>query len=264
MDSYQFGEAGRQAYEFLWGDFADWYVEIAKVQLGEGDTRAWTTLWVLRHVLDQALRLLHPYIPYVTEAVWQEMKRAYEAADLGITPDGGWGAALILADWPTGGYHNPAGAADFERVRDLVRAIRAARSEYNVPAGRWIAALIPAGAKAPFLAEQRAILTSLARLDDTHLTITGSAAAPDQAITLALGDITCYLPLAGLVDLDAEKERLGKELADLATQIERVNKLLDSPFAQKAPAAVVQKERDKLAQLQASHNELTTRLGSLN
>ena len=264
MDSYQFGEAGRQAYEFLWGDFADWYVEIAKVQLNEGDTRAWTTLWVLRYVLDQALRLLHPYIPYVTEAVWQEMKRAYEAADLGIAPDGGWGAALILAEWPGGGYHNPAGAADFERVRDLVRAIRAARSEYNVPAGRWIAALIPAGVKAPFLAEQRAILTSLARLDDAHLTITGSATAPDQAITLALGDITCYLPLAGLVDLDAETERLGKELADLAAQIERVSKLLDSPFAQKAPAAVVQKERDKLAQLQASHTELTTRLGSLN
>jgi valyl-tRNA synthetase len=89
MDSYNFGEAGRQVYDFLWGDFADWYVELAKVQLRDGGTRAWTTLAVLRQVLDNCLRLLHPYIPYVTEETWQQLKQAFEAADLGIAPPKG-------------------------------------------------------------------------------------------------------------------------------------------------------------------------------
>ncbi|MEM7800706.1 MAG: valine--tRNA ligase, partial [Chloroflexota bacterium] len=102
MDGYQYGEAGRQISEFLWSDYADWYVETAKVQINAGGTTAWTTLSVLVHVLDQALRLLHPYIPYVTEETWQQLKNAFEGSGLGIAPEAGWGEALIIADWPTG------------------------------------------------------------------------------------------------------------------------------------------------------------------
>jgi valyl-tRNA synthetase len=107
------------------------------------------------------------------------------------------------------------------------------------------------------------VLAFLARLDEAQLAIGETAVAPEQALTLSLGDIACYLPLAGMVDLDKEKDRLEKELANLDQQIKRVTGLLNSPFAEKAPTAVVQKERDKLAQLQASHAEVTERLATL-
>ncbi|WP_420642500.1 valine--tRNA ligase [Candidatus Leptofilum sp.] len=263
MDGYNFGEAGRQVYDFLWGDFADWYVELAKVQLREGSSRAWTTLSVLRGVLDNCLRLLHPYIPYVTEETWQQLKQAFEAADLGIAPAGGWPEAIIIADWPTVGEKFPEAAADFERLRELVRAIRAARAENGVEPGKWITAVLSTGDKTIFINEQKPILSALARLNLEELIVKETAVPPEQSITLSLGEISCYLPLAGMVDLDKERERLIKEIADLDKQIKRVTGLLNSPFAQKAPAAVVQKERDKLADLQASHTELSERLASL-
>jgi valyl-tRNA synthetase len=263
MDNYQFGEAGRQVYEFLWGDFADWYVELAKVQLDQGGAAAWTTLSVLRQVLDDSLRLLHPFIPFVTEETWQQLKAAFMAADLGIEPTEGWAEALIIADWPQAGEQHVEAAADFEQLRELVRSIRAARADNKVDPAKWIAATVAAGDKAGFYAAQQPILAFLARLDEANLTIAANADAPEQAITIALGDLSCYLPLAGMVDLSQEKARLEKELAELDKEIKRLTGLLNSPFAQKAPPPVVQKERDKLAQAQASHVELGERLGSL-
>lgn len=263
LDGYQFGEAGRQVYDFLWGDFADWYVELAKVQLNQDGRSAWTTLWVLRQVLDDCLRLLHPFIPYVTEETWQQLKAAFTAADLGIEPNGGWGEALIIADWPQAGENYPDAAADFELLRELVRGIRAARAENGVAPGKWIAATIATGAKHAFFQRQRPVLAALARLGDNELLLTETAVAPDNALTLSLGDVTAYLPLAGMVDLDKERERLTKELNDLAGQIKKKQGLLNSPFAQKAPPAVVQKERDDLARLESAQQELQERLASL-
>ncbi len=263
MDNYQFGEAGRHVYDFLWGDFADWYVELAKVQLQQGGETAWTTLWVLRKVLDDSLRLLHPYIPFVTEETWQQLKQAFVAADLGIEPEGGWPEALIIADWPEAGEAFPETAVFFEQFRELVRAIRAARAENNVEPAKFIAAYLAVGSKLAQYEALRPILVWLARLDDDALTIAEEVAAPEQAVTVALGEVTCYLPLAGMVDLAQEKERLTKELADLNKEITRLSKLLSSPFAEKAPPPVVQKERDKLAQYEAKKEEIETRLASL-
>ncbi|MEI2611102.1 MAG: valine--tRNA ligase [Candidatus Promineifilaceae bacterium] len=262
MESYQYGEAGRQAYEFLWGEFADWYVEISKVQLRAGNAAAWSTVTVLFQVLDTSLRLLHPFIPYVTEETWQQVKQAFQS--VGTAPVEGWAEALMIADWPrpqTLSFGESAAA--FERLRELVTRIRATRSESNVDAGKKIPAVIVAGGMAGFVESQREVLAFLARLDEGELQVVESAAAPDNALTISLGDITAYLPLAGLVDLSAERERLSKELADLQGQIERVSKLLNSPFAQRAPADVVQKEKDKLAQLEASQAQVSDRLQSL-
>ncbi|HUM69409.1 MAG TPA: class I tRNA ligase family protein, partial [Chloroflexota bacterium] len=254
---------GRQVYDFLWGDFADWYVELAKVQLRAGGSRAWTTLAVARQVLDDCLRLLHPYIPYVTEETWQQLKAAFVAADQGIAPAEGWAEALIIADWPEAGPHYSEAAANFEQLRELIRGIRAARSDNDVEPGKWVTAVISAGRHTPFLLSQRAILCALARLEETTLVIAADVPAPDTAVTIVQGEITTYLPLAGLVNLDKERERLQKELAELEAQIGRISNMLNGSFAQKAPTAVVQKERDKLAQLQASHAELSQRLASL-
>ncbi|HOU40487.1 MAG TPA: class I tRNA ligase family protein, partial [Promineifilum sp.] len=264
MDGYLYGEAGRQIYDFLWGDFADWYVEITKVQLNAGGETTRATLDTLVTTLDYALRLLHPFIPYVTEETWQQLRRAVTESGLDIVPPGGWGEALIIADWPKPiALGEGSAAADFEAVRELIRRIRNVRAEQGVAPARYIPAVIVAGDRAAFLASQRPILVALARLDDAHLSITATAEPPAQALTVALGPITAYLPLAGMVDLDAEQARLTKELAELDKQIARLTSLLDSPFAQKAPAAVVQKEREKLAQLSASREEIDARLGML-
>ncbi len=263
MDNYLFGEAGRQVYDFLWGDFADWYVELAKVQLGQGGTAAWTTLSVLCQVLDHSLRLLHPFIPFVTEETWGQIKRAFVEADLGIIPSEGWAEALIIADWPKAGEKYPQETADFEGLRELVRQIRKVRADNGVEPSRKIAAVLAAADKFSFYQEQGPVLAFLARLDEEQLTISANSDAPERALTIALGQVTCYLPLAGMVDLDKEKARLGKELADLESQITRVSNLLNSPFAEKAPAQVVQKEREKLIQLQASQAEVKERLEAL-
>jgi valyl-tRNA synthetase len=263
LDNYQFGEAGRQVYEFLWGEFADWYLETAKVQMQAGGVRAWITLSVLRKVLDDCLRLLHPYIPYVTEETWQQLKAAFIEADLGIEPAEGWADALIIADWPTVGEKFPEGAADYERLRELVHGIRSARTDNKVEPGRRIKAIIVGGDKTAMMQAQSGALSFLARLDEEQLEIVADAAAPDATVTIALGDITCYLPLSGMVDLSVEKERIEKELVDLQQEIKRLTGLLNSPFAQKAPPPVVAKEREKLVQSQASYDELSERLASL-
>ncbi|MCA9951759.1 MAG: valine--tRNA ligase [Anaerolineales bacterium] len=264
MATYQFGEAGRHVYEFLWSEFADWYVELAKVQLNQGGSRAWTTLSVLRQVLDSCLRLLHPFIPFVTEETWQQLKSAFSAADLGIAPAEGWAEALIIADWPQAGKQFPTAKANFEQLRELVRRIRAARADNKVEAGKRILATIAAGDMVDFYSEQRPILAFLARLDEEKLVVAETAVAGEQALTIAQGGVTCYLPLAGLVDLDKEKQRLENELAMMDKEIKRLTNLLKGPFAQKAPPPVVQNERDKLDNLQASFSEFSTRLKTLS
>jgi valyl-tRNA synthetase len=263
FDNYLFGEAGRQIYDFFWAEFADWYLEMAKVQLSEGGPRAHQTLVVLRQVLDDSLRLLHPYIPFVTEETWQQLKQAFTASGAAIGPAEGWADALIIADWPAAGETYPDTAAAFDMARELIREIRTARAEQSVEPARRIPALIAAGSRHAFLASQRAILVSLARLDETELVIAETVAAPATAVTLAVGDVTAYLPLAGLMDVAQEKERLQKEMADTEAQIKRLTGLLNGPFAQKAPANVVAKEEEKLAAYEAQAAQLRGRLASL-
>ncbi|MCZ7666560.1 MAG: hypothetical protein M5U34_04700 [Chloroflexi bacterium] len=125
-----------------------------------------------------------------------------------------------------------------------MHGIRGARSDNKVEPGRRIKAIIVAGDKAEMLQAQSDVLSFLARLDNAELEIVAEAVAPEAAVTIALGDITCYLPLSGMVDLSLEKERLEKELVDLQREIQRLTDLLNTPFAQKAPPPVVAKERE--------------------
>jgi valyl-tRNA synthetase len=154
-------------------------------------------------------------------------------------------------------------AANFERLRELVTSIRSQRAEYGVEPGRWVAATIAGGSRTAFLNDQRAILCALARLDDSTLVVAETAEPPPQSLTISLGDITAYLPLAGLVDLEQERERLNAELAEAESQIERLTKLLNGPFADKAPAAVVAKEREKLERFEAGAAQIRERLEML-
>ncbi|MGH2536667.1 MAG: valine--tRNA ligase [Candidatus Promineifilaceae bacterium] len=266
LDGYQFGEAGRQIHDFFWAEFADWYVEAAKVQLAAGGRQANTTLWMLLQVLDTSLRLLHPYIPFVTEESWQQLKRATAAAGFPYEPAGGWPEALIIANWPMAGEVDVEADQQFERLRDLVRAIRAARSDHQVEPARLIPALVSAPAGVAAWEQMRPLLAALARLDPARLVMTadGLEARAEDTITLALGDVTAYLPLSDLLDVERERERLAAELDEVGGQIERLERLLGGEFSAKAPAGVVAREREKLARFQNSRAELSERLAKLD
>jgi valyl-tRNA synthetase len=266
MDGYQYGEAGRQVHDFLWNEFADWYLELAKVQLEQDASAANATLKILFEVFDTSLRLLHPFIPFVTEETWQHLSEAFKESKVGIRPQDGWPEALIIASWPrfdealTSDYQKS--AEQFEQMRELIRRIRAIRSEYGVPASRRIPASISAGDQATLVESQRPILSFLARLDESSLAIEQELPVPEGAVTIVLGEITVYLPLSGLVDIEQERGRLTKELAELDKQISRVNTLLQGEFAAKAPKEVVERERQKLARFESSRIELQVRLES--
>ncbi|RLD00526.1 MAG: valine--tRNA ligase [Chloroflexi bacterium] len=253
-ESYQYGEAGRQIHDFLWGEYCDWYIEASKVRLYDETADKAIPQAVLLHVLETALRLLHPFMPFVTEAIWQALPDETRG-----------GEALMMARWPESDDTLLDDEAE-ERMAlmmDLIRSIRNLRAEYNVTPGKRIPALIAVGDGAGWLDEQRAILCSLAKLDASQLTIQPTIQPIAQAATIVVGDIVCYLPLAALVDLDAERERLSKELTGIESRIARSEGLLAGEFAQKAPEHIVQRERDKLADLQTEQAKLKERLAAL-
>ena len=262
FQSYQYGEAGRQVYEFFWSDFADWYVEVAKLQMQRVENREQTVVTLAR-VLDICLRLLHPFTPFVTEELWGHLKQAVRHSSL-VTRYSDWPEALIVAPWPeprsVEGWEM-AKVADFTLIQEIVRSIRNARAEKKVSPARRIAAMIVGGAKTALLEEQASIIAALAGLDYSLLSILDSLKAkPEGAIALVVGAIEIYLPMAGLVDMDEQRMRLEKELADTQAQIDRLEKLLASDFASKAPAQVVQKERDKLAAYKETAGKLQAQI----
>jgi valyl-tRNA synthetase len=254
FESFQYGEAGRQIYDFLWGEYCDWYIEATKVRLYGTTSDRTVPQAVLLRVLETALRLLHPFAPFLTEAGWQALPACARK-----------GEALIMAGWPVANASLVDDQAENEMglVMDLIRGIRNRRAEHNVTPGRRIPALIAAGDATPLLEGQRAVLSALAKLDSAELIIRPTAEPPDQATTVVVGDTICYLPLAALVDLTAERERISKLLSDIDGRITHSEQLLAGEFAQKAPDHIVQRERDKLAGLQSEHATLTDRLAAL-
>jgi valyl-tRNA synthetase len=256
MDTFQYGEAGRQIYEFFWSEFCDWYLEISKIAMYRGDAAAKArTRVTLIKVVDESLRMLHPFIPFVTEETWGYLKEAVGGEK--------WPAALMTAPWPMAQARDEAAEADMTLVMDIIRAIRNARAEYNVQPGQGIPAAISAGDKEALIRDQADTICTLARIDPARLTIAAHLDAPSQALTLVTGTVSTYLPLAGLIDLAAERARLGKELADTETQIARSEQLLAGPFAERAPANVVQREREKQAELRTRAERLRDRLTDL-
>jgi valyl-tRNA synthetase len=262
FQTFQYGEAGRQIYEFLWSDFADWYVEVAKGQLANESTRSQTTETLAR-VFDMALRLLHPFTPFVTEELWGHLRQAIlESPVANLASD--WPEALIVARWPE--PHESEGweeskISDFQLVQEIVRSIRNLRAEKGVAPSKRIAATLAAGARTDLLKEQSKVLASLAGLSESELKISESLTNKQKdAMALVVGAVEIYLPLAGMIDLAEEKIRIEKELKETESHIERLEKLLAGDFAKKAPAALVQKERDKLAGYQQTAEKIKAQL----
>jgi valyl-tRNA synthetase len=266
FESHQYGEAGRRINDFLWNEFCDWYIEACKIRLYGDDSpegraaraRAQATLvWVL----ERGLRLLHPYMPFVTEEIWQHLKAAAPGSD-------DWEESLMITPWPEvdEAQLDPAAEDDMALLMDLIRQVRNARAEFDVTPGRRIAAIIAGAGKLQMLEAQRSLLVFLAKLDEEQLTLTRSLEEkPQKAVALVASEgVEAYLPLAGLVDLEQETARLQKALEETEQEIQRAEGMLaNQDFVNKAPDHIVQRQRDRLEEQVERRVRLKTRLLAL-
>jgi len=254
MTDFQLGEAGRQVHDFLWGEYCDWYLEMAKVRLAAGDR---SPLPVLAHVLDMALRLLHPYMPFVTEAAWQSLSP--HLAEPGAT-------ALIAAPYPSAERAWRDGEAEerAQGVIDVIRAVRNIRAEYGVEPARHVEAYVIADGARPSLEASQALIVALARVRPLHIVSRAGDAPQEGVVTAVLKDSQVVLPMGGMFDLEAERQRLQKQITAAEAEVERLqDKLANREFLAKAPAAVVEREREKLAAAEARLEGLRQRLREL-
>ncbi|MCA0351625.1 MAG: valine--tRNA ligase [Chloroflexi bacterium] len=259
MNSFNLGEAGRQIQTFFWDEFADWYIETAKIQIDTGDEQQQLrTRETLYSVLEGTLRLLHPFMPFVSEAAWQKLHNSEQTTPIP--------AALIIAEYPliNAAMLNEQAERDWDLVQNIIRGVRNVRTETGVEAVKWIEALIAAGSATAMLTEQAAIISRLARIAPDKLLISESLSErPEQATTLVFAPAEVVLPLAGMVDLAAERERLTKELERVEADVERRRtKLANENFVAKAKPEVVQKEREALAAQELAATTLRERLAS--
>jgi valyl-tRNA synthetase len=262
FDSYQYSEAGRRINEFLWSEFCDWYIEACKIRLYGDDEEAQAVAQsVLVTTLEMALRLLHPYMPFVTEEIWQHLKAASPGSE-------GWPESLMITRWPEAdeAQFDDEAEGDMALLMDLIRQIRNARAEFDVTPGKRVPAIVAGGDKLEMLEGQRGLLTFLGKVDDAQLTLSRALdEKPRRAVALVTtGGVEAYLPLAGLVDLEQEMARLQKALAEADGEIRRAEGMLaNENFTSKAPARVVQQQRDRLAEQQERRARLQARLHAL-
>jgi valyl-tRNA synthetase len=224
-------------------------------------------------VLDTSLRLLHPFTPFITEELWGHLKSAAQEHSDNLLPVASeWEEALIIARWPEPAPVESweAGTiSDFGLVQEVVRSIRNLRAEKNVNPSLRIPAILscPPG-PARLLLDEAEVIASLARLDAEHIKVIAQdktpVARPDGHIVLVAGPVEIYLPLKEMVDTSEERQRMEKELAEIQVQVERLQNLLAGSFAEKAPAAVVQKERDRLAAFQETAARLSSQITALD
>jgi len=241
MRKFELGEAARQAYEFVWSEFADWYIEIAKVRVRAAGGTAPSPLPVLAYVLDRCLRLLHPAMPFVTEEIWQALSAKMEGMDE---------EALIVAAFPRGesGYRDEQAEREMALLIDVVRAIRNIRAEKKVEPAKFIEAYVAADGARDVLEMGRAYIETLARVRPLRLVASVGEAPREQVAKAVLEGATAVVPLAGLFDLDAESARLRKLIDDAEAEAGRIaRKLENEAFRLKAPAQIVATEEERLA-----------------
>ncbi|GAV21660.1 valine--tRNA ligase [Carboxydothermus pertinax] len=249
LEQYELGEAARELYEFIWDEFCDWYVELSKPRLyGKmpgGDTAREVLYWVLKTTLE----LLHPFMPFITEEIWQKLPHE--------------GKTIMLAPWPTVKveYNNPDAVKEMSSLMEVIREIRRLRAEVNVPPSkRGEVILVTADSSLRSLLNENS--WAISALAQSEPRIVAQMPAPDGALTGVAAGITLYLPLKDLIDLEKEKERLNKELKKVLAEIERLEKKLNNPgFLAKAPAEVINKEREKLSGFYREKEILEQRIG---
>jgi valyl-tRNA synthetase len=252
LADFQINEAGRVLYDFLWSEYCDWYLEMAKVRLKQSDN---TPLPVLAWVLQSALRLLHPIMPFVTETVWQHLRDHVSGLE----------EALIIAGYPLGEAElDPEAEEQAALLMDVVRAIRNIRAERGVDPARFVEAYVATDGARPVFERGRPLVETLARVRPLHV-VGDAGEAPSEGVASAvLAQAQVVLPLAGLLDLDAEREKLTKQLTEARADIERLAaRLSDEQFRSKAPANVIARQEEALAAARSRAEGLQARLAEL-
>ena len=253
LEEFRVGEAERELYDFLWSEFCDWYIEMAKVRLRGGDN---TPRRVLAHVLEQTLRLLHPFMPFITEELWQRLTSALP--EEGSLPD-----SIMIAPYPQveTQAHDPEAEAEVGLVTGIVHAIRNVRAEFRIEPGRRLEAGIASPSMPKVFEGERETIEALARVQ----VLQGNPLDTSSAVTLVVGNATVSLRLGDLVDLKVEQQRLQGELQNVGEHSRRLReRLADGQFTSKAPEEVVEREHQRLSSLeerQSKIKELLTQLG---
>nr|XP_018681068.1 PREDICTED: valine--tRNA ligase, chloroplastic/mitochondrial 2 isoform X2 [Musa acuminata subsp. malaccensis] len=237
-DKFFYGDAGREIYDFFWGDFADWYIEASKTRFYHSwsNSVASVAQGVLLYVFENILILLHPFMPFVTEELWQALPYRRQA--------------LIVSQWPRTSLPRDAKSIKrFENLQSMIRAIRNARAEYSVePAKRISASIVASTDVLDYISSEKQVLALLSRLDLQHVHFVESP--PDnakQSVHLVAGEgLEAYIPLADMVDISAELQRLSKRLSKMQSEYDALVARLNSPsFIEKAPEEVVRGVREK-------------------
>lgn len=255
LELYELGEAARVLYEFIWNEFCDWYIELVKPRLYGSDSPEirYAAQYVLWYVLLHTLELLHPFMPFITEEIWQHLPHS--------------GESITIASWPTPREDFRAVEVEQEMqfLMEVIRAIRNLRRELNLPPAKQVYCVLVTDEERwrRLLEEYGDYLKDLAGVEDFRILETGKE-KPSQALTAVVRGVEIYLPLAGLVDLDKEIQRLEKELRLLEGELEKVRaKLTNEKFLAKAPPEIVEKERAKEEELEKKRGALARRLAAL-
>jgi valyl-tRNA synthetase len=252
LERYEFGEVGRVLYNFIWDELCDWYIEFAKLPLyGEDEQAKRVTRSVLAYVLDQSLRLLHPFMPFVTEEIWQHLPTA--------------GRSITVAEWPkpSAEWEAPEAVRDMKVLIEIIRSVRNIRAEMEVPVKQQVELLIRADAEV--LSAIRQNEAAIRRLCGAErVTVGEDVTRPDKAMTAVVTGAEVFVPLAGLIDIDQTIARLEAELKKLDAEVARVEKKLSNQgFVTKAPKHVVEEERRKGEEYREKREKVLARLNEL-
>ncbi|MBG9590129.1 valine--tRNA ligase [Cytobacillus firmus] len=252
-DRYEFGEVGRVLYNFIWDDFCDWYIEMAKLPLyGEDEAAKKTTRSILAYVLDNTMRLLHPFMPFITEEIWQNLPHS--------------GESITVAQWPAVNdeYTDNQAANEMKLLVEIIRSVRNSRAEVNTPMSKKIKMMVRA--------KDQEILTTLENnsayierfCNPEELVLALEIETPDKAMTAVVTGAEIILPLEGLINIEEEVARLQKEWDKLNKEVERVQKKLSNEgFIKKAPEKVIEEEKAKEQDYSEKRAAVETRIREL-
>jgi valyl-tRNA synthetase len=252
-DRYEFGEVGRILYNFIWDDFCDWYIEMAKLPLyGEDESAKKTTRSILAYVLDNTMRLLHPFMPFITEEIWQNLPHK--------------GESITVAEWPSvkEEFSDKGAAEEMKLLVEIIRAVRNIRAEVNTPLSKQIKLLLKAKDEQTLntLEKNKGYIERFCNPEE--LTISTEIEAPDKAMTAVATGVELFLPLEGLINIEEEIARLEKELEKWNKEVSRVQgKLNNEKFISKAPQKVVDEERAKEADYLEKRSTVEARIKEL-
>ncbi|RMH84510.1 valine--tRNA ligase [Pseudomonas sp. AOB-7] len=259
LDAFRFDMAAQALYEFIWDEYCAWYLELVKPVLWDENApieRQRGTRRTLVRVLEVILRLAHPFMPFITEEIWQRIK-ALAGKD---------GATLMLQPWPVAAEEriDAAAEADIEWVKQLMLGVRQIRGEMKISMAKRIDIIVQNAAASDLrrLADFEPLLNKLAKLESVRVLAAGEEAP--MSATALVGEMQVLVPMAGLIDKDAELARLDKEIARLQGEVQRVGgKLANEGFVAKAPAEVLDKERAKLAEAEQALSKLVEQRGKI-